>query len=48
MSSVVRPIIRTKHVKTVRELVNHPDSTDFDDSLAELIRQFQKLKESQK
>jgi len=43
MSEVVRPLIKSKHVRMVKELVNHPKSADFDDSLEELLKRYARI-----
>lgn len=46
MSRTVRPRVESKHVKLTKELVNHPQSTDFNDSLSYLIKDYKRLRSS--
>ena len=41
----VRPIIKSRHVKAVKELVSYPQSADFDESLEELLKRFRQFNE---
>ena len=44
----IRPLVKSIHAKAVKDLVCHPPSADFDDSLRELLKRFRQLKENSK
>lgn len=48
MSEEVRPRVSPELVEKTRKAVNFPDSTNFNDSLNELLKRYRKLTESKK
>lgn len=43
MSKIVRPRVEFKNIKLTKELVKHPQSTDFNDCLSFLINDYKRL-----